>query len=66
MGLTVLSNSSANSEFDKALVNGYIEMAEINLLIARESFYAESEAYRIGITVTERECAACNDSKDGE
>ena len=66
MGLTVLSNSSANSEFEKALVNGYIEMAEINLLIAREGFYAESEAYRNVISVTERKCAACNDSKDGE
>lgn len=61
-----MSYSSANNEFEKALVNGYIEMAEINLLIARESFHAESEAHRIGITVTERECAACNDSKDGE
>ena len=66
MELTILSDSSANNEFEKALVNGYIEMAEINLLIARESFHAESEAYRIGITVTELESAACNDSKDGE
>ena len=46
MELNVLSDSSANNEFEKALINGYIEMAEINLLIARESFYAESEAYR--------------------
>lgn len=61
-----MSYSSANNEFEKALVNGYIEMAEINLLIARESFHAESEAHSIGITVTERECVACNDSKDGE
>ena len=66
MELTVLSDSSVSKEFEKALVNGYIEMAEINLLIAREGFYAESEAYRTGISVTERECAACNDSKDGE
>ncbi|CEA03394.1 hypothetical protein BN1048_02068 [Jeotgalicoccus saudimassiliensis] len=61
-----MSDSSVSKEFEKALVNGYIEMAEINLLIAREGFYAESEAYRTGISVTEREFAACNDSKDGE
>ena len=61
-----MSDSSANNDFEKALVNGYMEMAEINLLIARESFCAESEAYRIGVSFTERKCAACNDSKDGE
>ena len=66
MELNVLSDSSANNEFEKALINGYIEMAEINLLIARESFYAESEAYRGCIADSQWKSASCNDSKDGE
>lgn len=61
-----MSNSSANNELERALVNGYIEMAEINLIIARESFHAESEAHRISIADNQWKCASCNDSKDGE
>lgn len=66
MELTALSNLSGKNEFEKALIEGYIEMSEINLLIARESFHMESEAYCVNYIKSERYCAASNDSKDGE
>lgn len=66
MELTVLSNSPANNELERALINGYIEMSEINLLISRENFHVESEAYRVSVIENQQYYAACNDSKDGE
>lgn len=61
-----MPNSSANNDLERALINGYIEMSEINLLIARESFHIESEAYRLSVIENQQYCTACNDSKDGE
>lgn len=66
MELSVLMNLSGYSDLEKDLVIGYIEMAELNLMIARESFNAESEAYRISLGESKRNGAACNDRKDGE
>ncbi|CAD2073590.1 antitoxin MazE [Jeotgalicoccus meleagridis] len=59
-------NLSGYSELEKELVVGYLEMAELNLMIARESFSAECEAYHVSLLDLKSNGAACNDRKDGE
>lgn len=54
------------NELERALIEGYIEMSEINLSIARESFHMESEASCVNYIKNELYCATSNDSKDGE
>ncbi|OFL49234.1 MULTISPECIES: hypothetical protein [Nosocomiicoccus] len=61
-----MSSYMLDKSIEQSMKDGYLEMSELNLIIAREGFHLECEVERIYSQKLQNEQNKNNNKKDGE